>query len=66
MPDYLPRTQLAGIQLQRLQSVVRRAYERVPLFRTRLEERRLTPDSIGTLADIVRLPFTVKADLRDT
>jgi phenylacetate-CoA ligase len=66
MPDYLPRTQLAGIQLQRLQSVVRRAYERVPLFRTRMEERRLTPASIGSLSDIVSLPFTVKADLRDT
>ena len=65
-PDYLPRSQLAGIQLQRLQSVVPRAYDRVPLFRSRLEERRLKPASIGSLADIARLPFTVKTDLRDT
>jgi phenylacetate-CoA ligase len=66
MPDYLPREQLAAIQLQRLQSVVGRAFERVPLFRSRLEERRLTPEKIASLADIARLPFTVKADLRDT
>jgi phenylacetate-CoA ligase len=66
MPDYLPRQQLAGIQLQRLQSVVARAFERVPLFRSRLEERKLSPASIGSLADIAQLPFTVKADLRDT
>ena len=64
--DYLPRPQLAAIQLQRLQSVVKRAYERVPLFRSRLEERGLKPASIGSLADIARLPFTVKTDLRDT
>ena len=66
MPDYLPRPQLGAIQLQRLQSVVMRAFVRVPLFRTRLEERHLTPASIGSLADIAKLPFTVKADLRDT
>ena len=66
MPDYLPRPQLAAIQLQRLQSVVSRAYDRVPLFRSRLEERHLTPASIASLADIAKLPFTVKADLRDT
>jgi len=46
--------------------VVTRAYERVPLFRHHLEERGLTPESIQSLADIARLPFTVKADLRDT
>ena len=65
-PDYLPRQQLAAIQLQRLQSVVMRAFVRVSLFRTRLEERKLTPAAIGSLADIAKLPFTVKADLRDT
>jgi phenylacetate-CoA ligase len=65
-PDYLPREQLAGIQLQRLQSVVSRAFARVPLMKSRMEGRNLTPDSIKSLADISRLPFTVKTDLRDT
>jgi phenylacetate-CoA ligase len=65
-PDYLPRPQLAGIQLQRLQSVVTRAYERVPLFHSRLQERGLKPASIGSLTEIASLPFTVKTDLRDT
>jgi phenylacetate-CoA ligase len=65
-PDYLPRPQLEGIQLQRLQSVVTRAYDRVALLRSRMEERGLTPASIASLADIARLPLTVKADLRDT
>ena len=65
-PDYLPRPQLAEIQLQRLQSVVSRAYDRVALFRSRLDGRGLTPADIASLADIARLPFTVKTDLRDT
>jgi phenylacetate-CoA ligase len=65
-PDYLPREQLEKVQLQRLQSVVTRAFVRVPLFRSRMEERGLSPTSIASLADIARLPFTVKADLRDT
>jgi phenylacetate-CoA ligase len=65
-PDYLPREQLARLQLQRLQSVVSLAYERVALFRSRMEERGLKPASIASLGDLVKLPFTVKTDLRDT
>jgi phenylacetate-CoA ligase len=65
-PDFLPRRQLEALQLGRLQAVVRRAYERVPLFRARLEERGLTPDHVRALSDLGRLPFTVKSDLRDT
>ncbi len=65
-PDYLPRARLAEIQLQRLQAVVSRAYERVGIFRRRMEERGLAPAHLRGLADLARLPFTVKADLRDT
>jgi phenylacetate-CoA ligase len=65
-PDYLPRAQLRDVQLQRLRAIVSRAYERVPLFRSRMEERGLSPASIRGLEDLGRLPFTVKHDLRDT
>jgi phenylacetate-CoA ligase len=65
-PDYLPLPQLRAVQLQRLQSVVARAHERVALFRRRMEEKRLTPASVRGLDDLARLPFTVKTDLRDT
>jgi phenylacetate-CoA ligase len=64
-PDYLPGARLAEIQLQRLKAVVRRAYEKVPLFKKRLDERGLTPEVLKGLPDLARLPFTVKADLRD-
>lgn len=64
--DYLPAAQLRDLQLRRLQSMVGRAYAHVPLFRGRMDARGLTPASIEFLADLGRLPFTVKADLRDT
>src|SRR5512142_3007581 len=65
-PDFLPRRELEELQLGRLRSVVGLAYERVSLFRQRLEERKLTPASIRGLPDLAQLPFTVKTDLRDT
>ena len=65
-PDYLPATRMRELQLQRLRDVVRRAYARVPLFRQRLDNRGVNPDHIQTLEDLRRLPFTTKADLRDT
>ena len=65
-PDYLPRKQLAELQLKRLRSIVERAYARVAFFRHRMEVRGLTPESITRLEDLGKLPFTAKADLRDT
>jgi phenylacetate-CoA ligase len=65
-PDFLPRRELEKLQLSRLQGVVRRAYERVPLFRRRMEEKGLFADAVKALPDLGKLPFTVKSDLRDT
>jgi len=65
-PDYVPAALLRELQLSRLESVVARAWERVPLYRTRMERHNLTPDDVRSLDDIAKLPFTVKADLRDT
>jgi phenylacetate-CoA ligase len=36
-PDFLPEQQLREVQLRRLKAVVTRAYDKVPLFRQRLE-----------------------------
>ena len=64
-PDYLPLPQLHELQLRRLRAVVSRAYENVPFYRSRMEERAVSPASLDTLSDLGRLPFTVKTDLRD-
>jgi phenylacetate-CoA ligase len=65
-PDYLPKTQLRDLQLRRLRLVVQRAYQRVELLRTRMEQSGFRPADLRSLEDIQRLPFTVKTDLRDT
>ncbi len=64
--DFLPLPQLRDIQLARLKAMVQRAYDRVALFRKRMEERGLTPADLKSLEDIADLPFTVKSDLRDS
>lgn len=64
--DYLPEPQLRTLQLQRLQAVVVRGYERVEHFRKRMDARGVKPQHIQTLADVSLLPFSEKTDLRDT
>ncbi len=65
-PDFVPAPLLRELQSGRLRTIVTRAWERVELFRSRLEERGLSPDSISSIQDIAKLPFTTKSDLRDT
>ena len=64
--DYIPQCRMQELQIARLKTVVRRAYDHVPLLRTRMQERGVMPESVATLDDITRLPFTFKTDLRDT
>ena len=63
--DYLPVDRLRALQLERLQNVVARVYDRVPACSQRMREASVAPDDIQTLGDIAKLPFTVKTDLRD-
>ena len=65
-PDFVPAPLLRELQTGRLRTIVTLAWERVELFRSRLEERGLSPDSISSIQDIAKLPFTTKGDLRDT
>ncbi len=64
--DYVQKDYLRDLQLDRLQRIVKHAYEHVELFRNRMKERSLTPDDVRSLSDLGNLPFMVKADLRDT
>jgi phenylacetate-CoA ligase len=64
--DFMPRPQLQAMQLHRLQVTVRRAYQQVALFRSRMDAVGMKPEDIRDLASLARIPFTVKTDLRDT
>ena len=63
--ETLPRADLERLQLERLRALVARA-ARVPLHRDRLAAAGMGPDGIRALDDLRRLPFTTKADFRDT
>ncbi len=63
--ETMPRVDLEDLQLKRLQAVVERVYYLVPFYRRRMDELRVAPGDIRSLADLSRLPFTTKQDLRD-
>ena len=65
-PDYLPMEKLRELQTERFARIIRRAYENVPFYRKRMEEKNLTPGDFKSLDNVKHLPFTIKADLRDT
>ena len=64
--ETLSRSKMEQLQLSRLQETVARVYEKVPYYRAKMQERGLTPDDIHSLADLKKLPFTTKQDMRDT
>ncbi|MFC8764296.1 phenylacetate--CoA ligase PaaK [Streptomyces sp. NPDC057193] len=63
--ERLGREELAALQLERLRATLRHAYENVDFYRRSFDAAGVTPDDCRTLADLARLPFTTKADLRD-
>ena len=64
--DYMPAPRLREVQLQRLKAVTALAYERVALFRERMDAKGVKPADVRKLDDVRLLPFGTKADLRDT
>lgn len=56
--------QLQPVQDKRLRKTVRFAYERVPLYRERLDDAGITPEDILGVDDLPQLPFTTKEDFR--
>jgi phenylacetate-CoA ligase len=64
--ETLPRQALEALQLKRLKAMVERVYSSVPFYRQTLEAAGVKPGQINSLADIQRLPFTYKQDMRDS
>ncbi|MGW1429220.1 phenylacetate--CoA ligase PaaK [Streptomyces sp. NPDC002431] len=63
--ERLGRDELAALQLERLRTTLRHAYENVGHYRAAFDRAGLRPEDCRTLADLARFPFTTKADLRD-
>ena len=63
--ECMPRSELAKLQVERLQKRLREVYEKVPFYRQAMKERGVSPESVKSFADVARLPFTTKSDFRD-
>jgi len=63
--EKLSRKRLKELMLERLRALVKRAYKNVPFYRKSFDKAGIKPKHIESLADITKLPFTTKADLRD-
>ena len=63
--EEMPWEELRKLQYRLLKTLVYRLYSFSPFYHDRMKESRVHPDDIRTLADIGKLPFMYKRDLRD-
>lgn len=63
--ECMDREELEQLQLERLESTLSRVYMNVPFYRKKFNEVGFEPDDFRSLADLSKLPFTSKNDLRD-
>lgn len=63
--ETMPRGDLAALQLTKLKDTLAKAYEKVPHYKRAFNAAGVEPDTLITLDDLRRFPFTVKTDLRD-
>ncbi len=59
------REQIKAWQDERLVKQVQHVWDNVPYYRKKMEERGLTPADIQSTADLHKLPFLTKNDLRE-
>ncbi|MCQ2374671.1 MAG: phenylacetate--CoA ligase [Salinivirgaceae bacterium] len=63
--ETLDREQIEALQVKRLQDTVRHCMNS-EFYKTKFNELGISPEDIKSTADIRKLPFTTKQDLRDT
>lgn len=63
--EEMPRPQLDRLQLKLLKILTHKMYNFSPFYHDRMRAAGVMPDDIKTLADVKKLPFMTKKDLRD-
>lgn len=63
--ETMPVEQLQALQSERLVKQVRYVYDNVEFYRGRMDEAGVKPEDIKGIADLYKLPFITKDDLRD-
>ncbi len=64
--ECMSRDELMNLQSKRLVKQVERVYHNVEFYRKRMQEAGVEPGDIKGIEDLHKLPYTTKADLRDT
>lgn len=62
--ETMERGALERLQLERMQSLLKRVYENNDSYRRKFDEAGFDPQTFTSLDDLSRVPFTVKDDLR--
>jgi phenylacetate-CoA ligase len=63
--EEMPKEEIKRLQFKLLKTLVYRLYSFSPFYHDRMKQTGVHPDDIRTLADVVKLPFMYKRDLRD-
>lgn len=64
--ECMSRDELEFLQGRRLVKTVDRVYHNVEFYRKKMQQLGVEPGDINGIEDLKKLPFTTKADLRDT
>ena len=63
--ECMSRSEMENLQSERLKKTVERVYRNCAPYRAKMDELKLKPSDIRSVADLSKLPFTVKHDLRE-
>ena len=63
--ETMPREVIKSLQVKRLQQVLERVYHTVGFYKKSFDAAKVKPDEIKSIADMKKLPFITRKDLRD-
>jgi len=63
--ETMPAQELKKLQLEELKALVKHCYENSVFYRKKFDGAGLKPESIRSLDDLTKIPFTAKNDLKD-
>jgi Coenzyme F390 synthetase len=63
-PDLMSPARIARFQEEAVKAVLSRAYEKSPFYHRKMTEAKIMPQDVKSLADLEKVPFTTKEELR--
>jgi phenylacetate-CoA ligase len=61
--ERLPKKELEQVQLERLQSTIRRAFKNIPFYQNEMKKKGFLPSDVLEISDLNKLGFTTRDDL---